>query len=274
MLHSKLFITDLKNEDLYDRIIDIMKSDDNINEKIKYNYEIYRFENDFNITDDIYNYISKEKPKYIKDSIENNFKRIYFECTDETKKKINEVLSKLNFSYYFDPKDKEGLQLYEDKAYKRNELYDTYKVNELLQDERIKNMDEILKFIFDNQIGNKLFIITFLTAKKIEDKEFMKELESNYGIYLDVDTFIKEMKQKLNEIKSLSEMYKFIGSEYGKDKSDLEIIIESYEKAKSKGYIGPRKISTQTNPEILGDNSENIRIGRGRERRGGRGRRG
>ena len=69
-------------------------------------------------------------------------------------------------------------------------------------------------------------------------------------------------------------MYKFIGSEYGKDKSDLEIIIESYEKAKSKGYIGPRKISTQTNPEILGDNSENIRIGRGRERRGGRGRRG
>jgi len=157
MLHSKLFITDLKNEELYDRIIDIMKSDDNINEKIKYEYEIYSLENGFNITDDIYNYISKEKPKYIKDSIENNFKRIYFECTDETKKKINEVLSKLNFSYYFDPKDKEGLQLYEDKAHKRNELYDTYKVNELLQDERIKNMDEILKFIFDNQIGNKLY---------------------------------------------------------------------------------------------------------------------
>ena len=38
-------------------------------------------------------------------------------------------------------------------------------------------MDEILKFIFDNQKGNKLFIITFLTAKKIEDPEFMKELE-------------------------------------------------------------------------------------------------
>ena len=87
-------------------------------------------------------------------------------------------------------------------------------------------MDEILKFIFDNQKGNKLFIITFLTAKKIEAPEFIKELENNYGIYLGVDTFIKEMKQKLDEIKSLSEMYKFIGSEYGKDKTNLEIIIE------------------------------------------------
>ena len=46
-----------------------------------------------------------------------------------------------------------------------------------------------------------IFIITFLTAKKIEDKEFMKDLESNYGIYLDVDTFIKEMKQKLKKLK-------------------------------------------------------------------------
>ena len=68
-------------------------------------------------------------------------------------------------------------------------------------------------------------------------KEFMKELEDNYGIYLDVDTFIKEMNQKLNEIKSLNEKYKYIGSEFGQDKTDLEIIIESYEKAKEKGYI-------------------------------------
>ena len=50
-------------------------------------------------------------------------------------------------------------------------------LNELLKDERIENMDEILKFLFDNQKGNKLFIITFFTAKKIEDKDFMKELE-------------------------------------------------------------------------------------------------
>ena len=136
-------------------------------------------------------------------------------------------------------------------------------------------MDEILKFIFDNQKGNKLFIITFLTAKKIEAKDFMKELENNYGIYLDVDTFIKEMKQKLNEIKSLNELYKFIGSEFGADKSDLEIIIESYEKAKSKGYIGHRSVCSQINPEMLGNDIRYNRGGRGgRGIRGGRGGRG
>ena len=231
MIHPNLFINDLKNYGLYDKIIEIMKADTNINDLIRINR--YRmFDDVFDSLEDINIYIVREKPKFIKNLLENDFKKIYLICTEETRKKINGLLSKLMFSYYFDKKDNEGLKLYEDKAEKRNELYDNYKVNELLKDERIKNMDEILKFIFDNQKGNKLFIITFLTAKKIEDKDFMKELENNYGIYLDVDTFIKEMKQKLNEIKSLNELYKCIGSEFGADKSDLEIIIESYEKSK------------------------------------------
>jgi hypothetical protein len=235
MIHPNHFINDLKNDGIYDKIIDIMKADTNINDVIRMNR--YRmFDDEFNLFEDISNYIVREKPKFIKNSIENDFKKIYLQCNEETRKKINGLLSKLMFSYYFDKKDNEGLKFYEDKVEKRNELYDNYKVNELLKDERIKNMDEILKFIFDNQKGNKLFIITFLTAKKIEDKEFMKELENNYGIYLGVDTFIKEMKQKLNEIKNLNELYKFIGSEYGAHKSDLEIIIESYEKAKSTSY--------------------------------------
>ena len=141
------------------------------------------------------------------------------------------------FSYYFDPKENDGLKKYEEDAEKRNELYDSYRVNELLKDERIENMDEILKYLFDNQKGNKLFIITFFTAKKIEDKDFMEKLEKNFGVFLEVDTFINEMNKKLNEITSLNQMYEYIGSEYGKDKTDLEIVIESYEKARKKGYI-------------------------------------
>ena len=274
MIHPNLFINDLKNDGLYDKIIEIMKADTNINDLIRINR--YRmFDDVFDSLEDISIYIVREKPKFIKNLLENDFKKIYLICTEEARKKINGLLSKLMFSYYFDKKDNEGLKLYEDKAEKRNELYDNYKVNELLKDERIKNMDEILKFIFDNQKGNKLFIITFLTAKKIEDKDFMKELENNYGIYLDVDTFIKEMKQKLNEIKSLNELYKFIGSEFGADKSDLEIIIESYEKAKSKGYIGHRAVCSQINPEMLGNDIRYNRGGRGgRGIRGGRGGRG
>ena len=139
-------------------------------------------------------------------------------------------------------------------------------------------MDEILKFAFDNQKGNKLLIITFLTAKKIENKEFMKELEDNYGIYLEVDSFIKEMNQKLKDIKSLREMYKFIGSEFGSDEDDLEIIIKSYERAKKKGYIrepyNHNKFYGQYNNRgghnRGGNRGERVRGGRGKKR-GGRG---
>ena len=270
MIHKDLFIIDLKNADLFDNIVDIIKGDENINLLLKAKYYCGNVVT-FNYVD-ITDYLIKIKPSFIKQEIETDFKRLYHKCTKDTQTKINGVLRKLMFSYYFDPKENEGLKKYEEETEKRNELYDSYKVNELLKDERIENMDEILKFIFDNQKGNKLFIITFLTAKKIEDGEFMKELEKNYGVYLDVDVFIKEMNQKLNEITSLHQMYEYIGSEFGKDKTDLEIIIESYEKAKKKGYVGP-----VNNPifkyNIRGDNNDNGgnrgRGGRGRGARGG-----
>ena len=270
MIHKDLFITDLKNADLFDNIVDIIKGDENINLLLKRKY-YSGYVDSFNYVD-ITDYLIKIKPSFIKQEIESDFKLLYHECTKDTQTKINGVLRKLMFSYYFDPKENEGLKKYEEDTEKRNELYDSYKVNELLKDERIENMDEILKFIFDNQKGNKLFIITFLTAKKIEDEKFMKELEKNYGVYLDVDVFIKEMNQKLNEITSLHQMYEYIGSEFGKDKTDLEIIIESYEKAKKKGYVGPVnnpifKYNTRGDNNDIGGNRG--RGGRGRGARGG-----
>ena len=202
--------------------------------------------------------------------MEENFRILYNICDNETQKKVNKILQKLMFSYYFKPMKDEELKCYAKFTEKRNKLYDNFKIDEVLMDERIENMDEILKFFFENQKGNKLFIITFITAKKIENPEFMKELESNYGVYLDVDIFIKEMNQKLSEIKSLNEMYKFIGSEYGQDKTDLEIIIDSYKKAKEKGYLF--KISpVLKKPSIEADDSRDYRGGRERGTRGGRG---
>ena len=38
---------------------------------------------------------------------------------------------------------------------KKNKLYDNYRINEVLKDERIKNSGEILKYAFDSQKGNK-----------------------------------------------------------------------------------------------------------------------
>ena len=144
-------------------------------------------------------------------------------------------------------------------------------------------MDEILKFAFDSQIGNKLLIITFFTKKKIEEEKFINELEENYGIYLDVDAFIKEMKQKLDEIQSLTQMYNYIGSDFGKGKSDLDIIIQSYEKAKIKGYLHDpceqSAFSANQNSRVGNIKQKGVRgsyIGgrEGRRGRGGRGGRG
>ena len=71
----------------------------------------------------------------------------------------------------------------------------------------------------------------------MEEKGFMDKLEKNYGIYLEVDDFIKEMKEKLSEIKTYSQFFQYVGSEYGKNKSDDIIIREAYEKAKLNHYI-------------------------------------
>ena len=71
----------------------------------------------------------------------------------------------------------------------------------------------------------------------MEEQGFMEELEKNYGIYLNVDEFVKELKEKLNEIKSYKALYEYIGTDLGKGKTELEIIVEGYQRAKEKRYI-------------------------------------
>jgi hypothetical protein len=251
IIDSKLFFNDIVKANILDKIEDIFYFDYKIRSEININ-----FVSDF-----------EEKKGSIRSLIKNNFKIPYKLCTRESKNKISDLLleKKINLQNYFNKMKEEDFKKFEEMTEIRYELYDNCRVNELLKDKNIKNIDEIVKYSFENQKGNKLFIITFFTAKKIEDKAFMKELEDNYGIYLDVDTFIKEMNQKLNEIKNHNEMYKYIGSEFGQDKTDLEIIIESYEKAKIKGYI-----RVPNEKDYIGDN--NRYKGNHRGNRGGRGR--
>ena len=85
-------------------------------------------------------------------------------------------------------------------------------------------------------------LITFFAQKKIEEKGFMDELEKNYGIYMEVDNFIKEMRQKLDEVKSYGKLFEYIGSKFGKNKTDEELINEAFEKAYLKRYINDNNI--------------------------------
>ena len=57
----------------------------------------------------------------------------------------------------------------------------------------------------------------------------------------------------------------YIGSEYGKDKTDLEIVIESYEKARKKGYI------RSVNNPIFKYNNRGVNENFGNRGSGGRG---
>ena len=101
----------------------------------------------------------------------------------------------------------------------------------------ILSLDLLLKYIFEKQIENKLLIITFLVFKKINEKGFMEELVNNYGVFLDTDNFIKLMKQKIDEIKSYKQLFEFIGSDFGKNDDEIEILLKAYKKAKAKGYL-------------------------------------
>lgn len=146
-----------------------------------------------------------------------------------------------------------GKNLYEKKlAYKKEEL-----INKLIEKERnaylnktvdeLLNDKEFLKYVYGSQRGNNLLLITFFAQKKIIEKGFLNELENNYGIYLDVENFIKEMRQKLDEVKTYGQLFEYIGSEFGKNKTDEELIKGAFEKAKLKGYIRDNNLNNSIN---------------------------
>ena len=251
MRYLSKFNQDCKKEKIFKTIVNIISNDK-------------KFLDNNNPNDDPEYYAESE----VTERMGQSFKRLFNECSPQAKNKIKEVISKkLNFSNYFVLD--EDFEIIDD-------LYDNYKVDVLLSDKNIKNMDDILEFAFKSQKGNSLLIITFYALKKMEEKGFMEELEKNYGIYLDVDNFIKGMNEKLKEIKNFKGMFQYIGSEFGSDKNDVVLILEGYGRAKKKGYIRePFNKANLGNSKGFTEGYNNRGSGRGRgytRGRGGRGR--
>ena len=219
------FIELLNKKKLYDKIIEIINKVDE---------------------SDIIGLLSKKKnnsknnKKKIMENMDQNFNEVFESLEANKKRKIINVLidqeelyecfglSDIYIKKKIAPKKERILKI-------KKLLYNSDKIND-----EIKN--EFLKYAFDSQIGNKLLLITFIAKKTIDENEFMEQLEKNYGVYLDVDNFIKKMKTKLNEIKTYKQLFEYLESDFGKNKTNLEIIKDAYEKAKFKGYIERDKI--------------------------------
>ena len=209
------FNQDIKDKNIYKEIIDIISTDKGYLEHI---------------------FLGKEKARELAEKrISQSFKRLFQECSREGKDKLKDIILKnLYFPDYF----QQVLQ-------KNIELYDKFKVNELLKDLSGNVKEEFLSRAFESQKGNKLLFITFFAQKKIEEEGFLDNLEKNYGVYLDVDNFIQEMNQKSSEIKSFQALMEYVGADFIKDekgnnkyKDDLELIIDMYGKALQKKYFG------------------------------------
>ena len=252
MRYLDKFIADLNNLKLFDQIVDIINKDEKFLESVVVGKE--------NIKQQIINSMSQ------------NFKKLFCGCGEDGRNQIKKIISEnLDFSDYFIVVDSR---------------YDNFQVSDILKDENIKNKEEIVETLFNSQRGNKLLIITFFAQKKVEEKGFLEELEKNYGIYLEVDDFIEEMQKKLEEIKTFKQLLEYVESDYDKDKTDIEIIIEAYDKAKEKNYISRANIQNiQRNNNIINNdlfrrnnqnernrNNRNRGRGRGRGRGGDRGR--
>ena len=205
--------------------------------------------------------------KYLKekilDEMNNKFKKIFNRSSGNIKSQIlRDLINKNKVFLEFFELTTNGKNLYEKtlaekeeeiiKKIIRNEvnLYLKKTIDELLNDE------DFIKYVYRSQRGNNLLLITFFAQKKMEEKGFLNELEKNYGIYLEVDNFIKEMRQKLNDIQTYGQLFEYIGSEFGRNKTDQELLKKAFEKAKLKGYIRDNNISYNISYNISEDEDE------------------
>ena len=208
----------------------------------------------------------KNGKRLAEERITKSFKSLYNEVSEWTRNRIKEkIRAKMKFSDFFE----------EDEKQMKIQIYDSFRVEKILRgNEKVEDIKQILEFAYQSQRGNQLLIITFYALKKIEENGFMEELEKAYGIYLGVDEFVKELKKKLQEINNYKLLHEYVGVELDKEKTELDVVVEAYERAKQKRYIGDPNEKSRMNANNNMNNWRDNWGGRGRGRGRGRGYRG
>ena len=209
MRHLDVFNKEIQRLNIYDKLINIIANDEDF---------LWNYHNNW-----------KYAKRMAEERIKMSFKSLYNEISQLSRDKIKKVIKEeMHFEQFFE----------EDEKQMKEKAYESFKVNEILKNNKdSKDMNDIIAYAYESQRGNQLLLITFFVLEKLGGKGFIEELEKNYGIYMGVDEFMIELKQKLKETKSYKDLYRSIGIDYYQEKTELEIIVEGYEKALKKRYI-------------------------------------
>ena len=167
--------------------------------------------------------ISKNSRKRIIEKLENNFKEIYRECNYDLQIKIYQLLiENLDFTQYFD----------------LNGIISTY----MDYEEEYENFN--------------LFLIFFIFKGKMRQQNFIKNLEANYGIYLDVDIFIKEINKIITEPTNFFfDSNKYFGEVFMKNLRDI-VFLHNFKKMK---IIKQLKIERKRTTNIFSNHSLSLK---------------
>ena len=220
-----IFFNDqLEKLNLYDQICDIISSDGEFKAHYGWNKNQTKFK--------------------LGEKLKKNFGNIYYvTISEKTKQKLFELIFiesnlinsvRLKDGAQFEISKKTDIKL--DEEFKNINCDDI--INDFSKNEENKEfIDFFILNIYKSPIENKILLLSYFLQKKIKEKGFMEELENNYGVYLDIDNIYNEIKKQLKEIKCYKELFEYIGSEFGKNMDDIDIIKESYKKAKRLGLF-------------------------------------
>ena len=188
---------------------------------------------------DLFSYKKKNKKKIdektkaeIKNKLIDEFPHLYKNiCSSTSQNKIDELLLKNINLYKYCSQDLKNDEL------EPEDYLGTNQVDELFEKIDKKHHLEIVYKLYDVSKDN-LLLITTLAQMKMNQKGFLSQLEQNFGVYMDIEALMKEINQKIKEVKCYKDLFDFMKADVVfKLEDEYEAIIKSYQKAREKKYI-------------------------------------
>ena len=178
-------------------------------------YEIMRFERN------LFLYNGKNLKKIIKKIICNNFKNFILNSDEDTRDNMKKFLAK------------------------NTKFYNFVDYNQFLDEESDENTKKNLDDIFNN------FIILCYIKEKINENNFMNELENNFGIYFNIDEIIEKLNKIINNVdlyfsNELDYFYQSVWNNIENSFKDLFILYNNINKI-------PHKYLYDSNPFFIND---------------------